>query len=437
MDIAFINSRQDPAGRNIREHLHMLLEEEKIWPLAERHTLRFFEVDERLIYQERIDAAVGADLIVFISRHSSRHPVPALTVHVTGNFGSADLGGEARALAPAAPDWMHALLRNLQQNAPDGYRVSYEVTHHGPTDLSTPSLFIEIGSTHTEWTDPAAGEAVAASILSAEPGETIPLIGFGGTHYAVRQTEIALRSRAAFGHIAPSREVPLLDLEMIRAMAEQSRAVAAYIDKKAVAKAEEAALDDLLARAGVPRLTEGEILEIGALGWDMYRRIRRLAEEILPGSRIHIHTLRGEGTAVAVSAARDLIEEVLKSHKTEFIDSISKMPVVHLSKGSEEVAPTFITYESEATRLANDLTTLCVKLLLISESTVVDGDRLLIQKARFDPDKARRLGVPPGPLFGKLAGGREIEIEGQQITPAMVQTISERIIHLPGLERHL
>ncbi len=436
MDITFINSRQDLAGTNIREHLLLLLGEERRWPLAERHTLRFFEVDERLIYQERIDTEVEADLIVFISRHSSRHPVPALTVHVTGNFGTADLGGEARALAPAAPDWMHALLRNLKRNAPDGYRVSYEVTHHGPTALATPSLFIEIGSTHAEWTDPAAGKAVAESILSAERGETIPLIGFGGTHYAVRQTEIALQSRAAFGHIAPSRQIPTLDLEMIRAMAEQSRAVAAYVDKKAVTKAEETALDDLLARVGIPRLTEGEILEIGTLEWETYLRIRRLAEEILPGSRIHIHTLPGQGRPVPVSVAPELIEEVIKSYKEDFLQSLSEMPAIHLSKGSEEVAATFITYESEEPRLANDLTTLCVKLLLISESTVVDGDRLLIRKARFDPEEARRRGVPPGPLFGKLAGGREIEIEGQLITPAMVQTISERVIHLPGLERY-
>ena len=35
----------------------------------------------------------------------------------------------------------------------------------------------------------------------------VPLIGFGGTHYATRETEIALTSRGAFGHIAHTREV--------------------------------------------------------------------------------------------------------------------------------------------------------------------------------------------------------------------------------------
>jgi D-aminoacyl-tRNA deacylase len=437
MRIVLINSRQDPGGVNIRQNLLSLLEKSEDWPLAKQHDLTFLEVDERLIYQERIDADLDADLIIFISRHSSRQPVPALTVHVTGNYASADLGGEERTLPPAAPEWMHALLRRCAENAPEGYRVSYEVTHHGPTDLATPSLFIEIGSTHAEWTDPAAGHAVAMSILTAEPEPTISMIGFGGTHYAVRQTEIALRSRAAFGHIASSnRQVPALDLDLVRAMAEKSGAVAAYIDRKALSREEESLVDDLLDRAGILTLTESEILDIGEVDWDSYLLIRRLAEEIAPGSRVKIHAMQGSGTPVTVSVNRDLLSEVLKSDKKSFLSKVREMPVATLSNGSEEVLPTFITYESGMSRLANDLTTLCVKLLLISGNTVAARDRLLIRKTRFDPEKARRLGVPPGPLFGKLAGGREIEIEGRRITPDMVQAYSVREIHLPGLERY-
>ena len=39
------------------------------------------------------------------------------------------------------------------------------------------------------------------------PVNPVPLIGFGGTHYATRETEIALTSRGAFGHIAHTREI--------------------------------------------------------------------------------------------------------------------------------------------------------------------------------------------------------------------------------------
>ncbi len=436
MRIALINSRQDVAGVNIRQNLEELLAAGERWPLADNHVLTFHEVDGRLIYQDRIDEEVEADLIIFISRHASARPVPALTVHVTGNYDTADLGGEPGALAPAAPAWMHAILRNLAARAPEGYRVSYEVTHHGPTALSTPSLFAEIGSTATEWADRTAGRALAESILSAVPEETINLIGFGGTHYAVRQTEIALSSRGAFGHMASARQAGFLGPDLIRRMREASSAVAAYIDRKSLPASETGKIERMLGSAGIILLSESEILEIGDLGWTTYLRVRALAEDIAPGSRIHIHGLAGHGTPVPVRLSPDLVEETVKNNKSEFLDALDKFPVVRLSKGSTEVLPLFIGFENETSRLASDITTLCVKLLLICENTVIEGDHLVLRKVRFDPAKARRYGVPRGPLFATLAGGRAVDIDGRRITPDMVQTTSVKLVHIPGLERY-
>ena len=437
MRIALINSKQDVAGVNIRDRLQEILSEGGRWPLADRHTLTFHEVDGRLISQDRIDEEVDCDLIIFISRHSSAQPTPALTVHVTGNYDTADLGGEPGTLAPAAPAWMHAILQNLAARAPEGYRVSYEVTHHGPTALSTPSLFVEIGSTATEWADPVAGRAVAESILAAAPGETIDLIGFGGTHYAVRQTEIALSSRGAFGHIASARQARALDPGLIRRMQEASHAVAAYIDRKSLSTDEVGRIEEMVADTGLILLSESEILEIGDLEWTTYLEVRELAGQVAPGSRIHIHDLAGRGTPVNVRVIRDLLEEAVKSDKDKFIGGIDKLPAVHLSMGSTEVLPVFITFEDQTSRLVSDITTLCVKLLLICEDAVIDGDHLVLQKVRFDPEKARRHGVPKGPLFGMLAGGKAIEVEGRRITPDAVQTTSVKRIHIPGLERHI
>ena len=39
---------------------------------------------------------------------------------------------------------------------------------------------------------------------------------------------------------------------------------------------------------------------------------------------------------------------------------------------------------------------------------------------RFNLEKAMELGVPPGPLFGSLQEGREVEIDGRTITPSLV-----------------
>ncbi|HUK93306.1 MAG TPA: D-aminoacyl-tRNA deacylase, partial [Methanomicrobiales archaeon] len=176
--VAVINSAQDEAGRNIRRHMEQLLTAS--WTFGGNGlSFGLHEVDGRLIHADGIDREFPSDLILFISRHTGRDPSPVLTVHVTGNLSGADLGGKPRSLPPACPSFMQAVLRELRSRAPPGYAVSYEVTHHGPTELTTPSFFVEIGSTATEWSDPRAGGAVAESILAAHPANAISLVGFG------------------------------------------------------------------------------------------------------------------------------------------------------------------------------------------------------------------------------------------------------------------
>jgi len=230
--VAVINSAQDEAGRNIRRHLEELLSEGKGRGGGEggkRPCFELHEVEGRLIHADGIDREFPSDLIIFISRHKSREPVPVLTVHVTGNLAGADLGGRPRSLPPACPSFMQAILRELRSRAPPGYGASYEVTHHGPTEIGTPSFFAEIGSTSREWADPRAGRAVAESILAARPVHApVGLIGLGGNHYAARQTEIGCTSRGAFGHIAHGREVGALDEEMVALMRDRSRAAATF-----------------------------------------------------------------------------------------------------------------------------------------------------------------------------------------------------------------
>lgn len=103
--IALIHSALDPAGCNIAVHLAPRVGakgrdgEECRWA---GHTLRFMTAPGRLIYEEDLDERAKADLIIFLSRHTSKNPVPVLTVHVTGNYGDAALGGKPRTLSRAA-----------------------------------------------------------------------------------------------------------------------------------------------------------------------------------------------------------------------------------------------------------------------------------------------------------------------------------------------
>jgi D-aminoacyl-tRNA deacylase len=436
MKVALVNSRQDKAGVNIRHHIEQLLAADTDGRWQEQgRTYEFFETEERLIHAEGVDEHLDADLVIFLSRHSSVNPVPVLTVHVTGNFGVASLGGSDRTLAPAAPAMMQATLRSLAKHCPEGYRVSYEVTHHGPTALHHPSFFVEIGSTEREWTDPVAGRAVAEAVLDAVPVNAVPLIGFGGTHYAVRQTEIALTSRGAFGHIAHTREIALLDAEMIRRMQEQSGAVAAYIDRKAMDRESLSQLFVKLDKLAIPRLSESEILAMGHLPWDTYQQVRAMAEQVSPGARCYIHALKGEGTLSLFRANPVLIAETAKSDEPGLIKDLDGLPVVHLSTRDNSLLPEFITYTEHSVKIINDLNTLCVKIIRNKEITATESDHLIITKVRFDPKKAHELGVPPGPAYKQLASGQSIAINGQEITPAMVSLRSETDIHIPGLEK--
>jgi D-aminoacyl-tRNA deacylase len=436
MKVALINSRQDKAGMNIRYHIEHLLD--TIVPGGDQdqnRTYDFYDMAERLIHAEHFDARIDADLLIFLSRHYSANPVPVLTVHVTGNFGAAEVGGTPRTLAPAAPAMMQATLRALKKHCPEGYRVSYEVTHHGPTGLSHPSFFVEIGSTEKEWTDPVAARAVAESVLSASSMNPVPLIGFGGTHYATRETEIALTTRGAFGHIAHTREIPMLDEELVHAMMAKSGAVAAYIDRKALDREELRNLTGMLNRLSILRLSESEIMAMGHLSWNTYRTVRVMAEQVSSGARCYVHNLQGEGRLCTVRVHPDLIGETVKSDETGLIQSLDNLPVVHLSTRENRLLPEFITYEDHSSQIINDLNTLCVKIIRNKENTATEKDTLIIHKVRFDPHKARNLGVPAGPSYKHLVAGQAVEIDGRMITPDMVSSCSEIKLHIPGLEK--
>lgn len=434
MRIALVTSLQDAAGMNIRSHIRQLLEEGRGADVPNR-TYIFHDVEGRLIHAEHVDARLDADLVIFLSRHSSFKPVPVLTVHVTGNYRAAELGGEPRTLAPAAPAMMQATLRALARHCPEGYRVSYEVTHHGPTDLVHPSFFVEIGSTEKEWTDPVAGRAVAEAVLSAIPQDPVPLIGFGGTHYAVRQTEIALTSRGAFGHIAHTREIAELDEEMVCSMMEKSGAVAAYIDRKALDRPALDRISGMLDVLAIPRLSESEIAAIGHLPWDTYCTIRKMAGAVSPGARCYIHALRGDGVPELVRIHPELLAETVKTDEPGLLKELDFLPVIHVSTQDNRLLPEFITWPEYSPEIIHALNTLCVKIIRSKEITATERDYLIITKIRFNPLKARELGVMPGPSYKELAGGRPVVVDGRTITPEMVSSRSEIRIHIPGLEK--
>jgi len=181
-------------------------------PVYARGDIALIFTDLETIYAEHVDKAledVGA--IIFISKHASRAGKACLSTHTPGNLGpEADYGGKPMELAWSDPGRMAVALRTLVEARDElgllDYAPCLEATHHGPTGLSVPVLFVEIGSTPDRWADRRAAEAVARAAWEAARArpEVKKAVGFGGGHYAPKFTKLVLEDVGiAVGHIVP------------------------------------------------------------------------------------------------------------------------------------------------------------------------------------------------------------------------------------------
>ena len=150
------------------------------------------------------------------------------------------------------------------------YEVSMESTHHGPTALSVPSIYVEIGSGEAEWVDRDAGRIVAGAILGIcmnsagprEPGSAAPVaVGFGGGHYAPRQTKLIFETKITFGHNFPKYQLDGLDDGLIREALLRSGADFAYFDRKSMNAAQRNRISAVIEDLGYEVLRESRIRE--------------------------------------------------------------------------------------------------------------------------------------------------------------------------------
>lgn len=217
-DVLVVASKADPASMNIAEKL---LEMKGFKPsgayfegspiYAHGHIKLVFTTSEP-IYAEHVEKALSErpEAIIFASRHASAKGEPTLSTHTPGNLGfKAEHGGRPRELAVSDPLRMRSALLSLseacEEKALRDFSICLEATHHGPTGLSAPTLFVEIGSTMEKWRDPLAGEAVAEAIWEAArmPARAKKAVGLGGGHYAPKLTAAVLETGLAIGHIVP------------------------------------------------------------------------------------------------------------------------------------------------------------------------------------------------------------------------------------------
>lgn len=278
--ITIICSAPDLASQNIKTHLLNLREWKKLELVPESGfsaaqesmdgKFRLVDIEEIHVFQDGLDrkleaAGLPASLIIFASKHRSKEEINSLTVHCTGNpSGEAKLGGHPKELAVSSPAAMKSILKEMKRLVKEKglkYDVTLEVTHHGPTELSVPSIYAEIGSTETQWKDPEAGEVASKAILAVSLEKVPAAVGFGGGHYAMRQTGLLLETEISFGHNFPKYQLEFVDEALVRQAVEKSGAEFAYFDRKSMKSEDRNRISEILEKLGLRVLKESEIRE--------------------------------------------------------------------------------------------------------------------------------------------------------------------------------
>lgn len=439
--IAVVVSRADYASEHIGEFLLSETEwnvhEDESRPDAEGGGTYYrtdgFELREfdalHLDIEDAAEPFSDPEMLVFASRHSG-DTGPLLTGHFTGNFGPAEFGGTDRTVAEACPNAHARLLEAFDEHAPEGYDVGMECTHHGPSEVGVPSMFVELGSDDEQWGDPDAARAVARAILDLRgvaPHRERQLVGFGGGHYAPRFERILRETDWAVGHIASDWNLETLGLpeahpETIRQVFERSGAEYAVCEGKTDDIAEVVAdlgyrvVSETWVRevSGVP-LALVEELESELSSVESGLRFGEKAREMPATEPFEIVSLPGKLLDAVTGIDRDAVSELVAARTVAF----------ETDEGGTQVAGRAAVLDTADFEAVIDG---LVELLDGKYDDVSrNGDEIVVRDVGFDPEKARKLGVPEGPAFGKLSSGVAVEVNGTTIPPGEVQTERTRV----------
>jgi D-aminoacyl-tRNA deacylase len=437
--LAVLLSRADPAsvaiGEQLRECVAFEHTTDDSRPAgAGRDVYRAPGIEMRAFDDLHLDltdaAAAFTDprMIVFASKHAG-DTGPLLTAHHTGNFGPAEVGGRDGAFAEACPNAHSAVLDSLTDYAPAGYEVGMECTHHGPTGVGAPSMFVELGSAESEWNDPDGARAVARAILDLRdvaPDRERHVVGFGGGHYVPRFERIVRETDWAVGHIGADwalDAMATIEDDVIRQVFERSGATRALVE------GERPELERAIERCGHEVVSETWLRETTGVPLDSVAEAERRLTSVDDGLRFGVpatgatiesadrfrlpNDLLAEAEGIDAAAAREILERHAFAFETE-------------QSGSRLGGRALV-----GTGARESILDALVGILREKHDTVerVDGT-VVASETTFSPQRAEEMGVPEGPKFGRLAAGESVSIDGRTIDPESVHVERERRFRL-------
>ncbi|MFQ5440739.1 MAG: D-aminoacyl-tRNA deacylase [Nitrosopumilaceae archaeon] len=218
--------RDDPAGFNMAQFLSKKMKPENEIFRGKNYDL--LTISSPAISADWLEEKYDYDGFIFLSKHAAESGVLALTCHSTGNFSEARFGGKDKQIAIPHPDIQKKYLQTLWENKSQfsDFEITIEATHHGPTNLNKPAIFIEIGTTSQQWNDVSLCNSIAI-LVDKVLTENIPsnptAICFGGTHYPEKFTNELLHGKFALGTVMPKHALDYLDKEMFSHILERNK----------------------------------------------------------------------------------------------------------------------------------------------------------------------------------------------------------------------
>jgi len=203
-------------------------------PVYQKASFLFAFFEGMIVSPPDLDKFFNPQAYIFLSRHSSESGIASLTAHTTGNF-SDDVksGGAAKELGRSDPSLLKNYLITLSKKKErlGGYEITMEATHHGPTALQKPVLFVELGSSEKHWGDSKAAAVVGEALLESLTEKTIwskAAIGFGGTHYPEKFTKLVVEEDMALSFVAPKHALEHVDERMVGQMLQRTTSPVRY-----------------------------------------------------------------------------------------------------------------------------------------------------------------------------------------------------------------